>query len=63
MQLAQLLSDVDPKLVTIILAVGAHYLALRDRLIRIETKIDVHDKDLDSFGRMLDTERSRNAGK
>ncbi len=61
--LAQLLTDVDPKLITIIVAVGAHYLALRDRLVRIETKIDTHDKDLDSFGRMLDTERSRNASK
>ncbi len=61
--LAQLLSDIDPKLVTIVMAVGAHYLALRDRLIRIETKIDTHDKDLDSFGRMLDTERSRNSAK
>lgn len=57
--LAQLLPEIDPKLVTIILAVGAHYLALRDRLIRIETKLDFHDKDLDAFGRMLETERSR----
>jgi hypothetical protein len=57
--LAQLLTDIDPKLVTVILAVGAHYLALRDRLVRIETKLDAHDKDLDAFGRMLETERSR----
>ncbi len=58
--LAQFLSDIDPKLITIIVAVGAHYLALRDRLVRIETKLDTHDKDLDAFGRMLETERSRN---
>ncbi len=60
MQLAQLLPEIDPKLVTIIAAVAAHYLALRDRLVRIETKIDIHDKDLDNFGKLLDTERSRN---
>lgn len=56
---ANLLSDLDPKIVTVLLAVGAHYLALRDRLVRIETKIDVHDRDLDNFGKLLDTERSR----
>ncbi len=61
--LAQILPEIDPKLITMIVAVGAHYLALRDRLVRIETKIDTHDKDLDSFGRMLDTERSRSASK
>lgn len=57
---AQFLSDLDPKIMTVLLAVGAHYLALRDRLVRIETKLDTHDKDLDAFGRMLETERSRN---
>lgn len=61
--LAQLLSDLDPKIITVLLAVGAHYLALRDRLVRIETKLDTHDKDLDAFGRMLETERSRNIPK
>jgi len=61
--LAQLLSEHGPTMATVIVAMGAHYLALRDRLVRIETKLDIHDKDLDNFGKMLDTERSRNLPK
>jgi len=57
--LAQLLSDHGPTIATVIVTVGAHYLALRDRLVRIETKLDIHDKDLDGFGRLLETERSK----
>ncbi len=57
--LAQLLSEHGPTVATIIITVGAHYLALRDRLVRIETKLDIHDKDLDAFGKLLETERSK----
>ncbi len=61
--LAQLFTQHGPSIVTIVITLGAHYLAIRDRLVRIETKLDIHDKDLDSFGKMLDTERSRNIPK
>ena len=60
---AQLLNDHGPTLATIVVGLGAHYLAIRDRLVRIETKLDIHDKDLDNFGKMLDTERSRSLPK
>jgi len=35
------------------------YLSIRDRLTRIETKLDMHENDLDGFGKLLETERSR----
>lgn len=38
--------------------VGA-YLSIRDRLTRIETKIDIHDKDLNGLGLFLGTERAK----
>lgn len=35
------------------------YLSIRDRLTRIETKLDAHDKDLDGLGMFLGTERAK----
>jgi hypothetical protein len=35
------------------------YLSIRDRLTRIETKLDAHDKDLDGLGIFLGTERAK----
>ncbi len=58
--LAQFLTEHGPMVTTVVISVGAHYLALRDRLVRIETKLDIHDRDLDGFGKLLETERSKN---
>lgn len=35
------------------------YMSIRDRLVRIETKLDIHDKDLDGLGLFLGTERAK----
>ncbi len=35
------------------------FLSIRDRLTRIETKLDAHEKDLDGLGLFLGTERAK----
>ncbi len=40
-------------------AILGAYLSIRDRLVRIETKLDIHDKDLDGLGLFLGTERAK----
>ncbi len=39
-------------------AIVGGYLSIRDRLVRIETKLDRHEKDLDGLGLFLGTERA-----
>ena len=64
--LAQFASDINPTIATVIggfilTHIGAilgGYLSIRDRLVRIETKLDMHEKDLDGLGLFLGTQRA-----
>lgn len=60
MDLVKLLSNIDP---ATLIAIVTAYISLRERLVRIETKLGIAEKDIDGLGAFVGTPKAKSRTK